>query len=224
MARALGNELGVEFIVVLAPPALPRRQLLGLAHELAALDAGASPPAAAGAREDLLAAIAIIGSHRARSHRELDLASLEPVSQRCAVGSALGVGRCSQQPPYQLSSSRPRWRGQAEIAVARGALAQGRPWLLTANRTLLARNCAVRLRRSRTAAEERLPRPLESGITCSSASRGDRWRPPARLSGIHRSSPAQTCRRPARDVPSRSAAGGLRQTRRAARWRASRAR
>jgi hypothetical protein len=62
IAASLGNELGVEFIVLLAPTALPTRQLLGLAHELAALDAGTSPPAAAGAREDLLAAIAIIES------------------------------------------------------------------------------------------------------------------------------------------------------------------
>jgi uncharacterized protein len=62
VAARLGNELGVEFIVLLAPPALPGRQVLGLARELAALDAGASAQSASAAREDLLAAMAIIES------------------------------------------------------------------------------------------------------------------------------------------------------------------
>jgi hypothetical protein len=52
----------VAFIVLLAPPARPGRELLGRQAELAAIDAGASPEAVSGVREDLLAAIAIIES------------------------------------------------------------------------------------------------------------------------------------------------------------------
>lgn len=56
---------GVEFIVLLAPPALPGRQVLARQRELEALSEGVPPQAAAQLRQDLLQALAIIESEPA---------------------------------------------------------------------------------------------------------------------------------------------------------------
>ena len=64
IAARLSREPGVELLVLLGTPALPGRQVLARQSELEALEAGASPPSAAQARQDVEGAVAIIESER----------------------------------------------------------------------------------------------------------------------------------------------------------------
>ncbi len=89
VAIGLSNRPGVAFIVLLAPPALPGRELLARQHELAVLDAGASPLEAASVREDVGAAIAIIESDSDPAH----------VRERLTTFSESLIARNRPKPP-----------------------------------------------------------------------------------------------------------------------------
>jgi dienelactone hydrolase len=119
IVAGLGDEPGVEFIILLAPTALPGRLVLGREKELGALDAGASPAAASRARQDLLLAIAIIEaeSDRVRVRQRLTaffqnmslqqrpVPTLLTLDQMLALAEAPGFRELARHDPAPLLRS-----------------------------------------------------------------------------------------------------------------------